>query len=295
MMMTTMMNENASSIVGRTSGSNRLFEAVAIDWLIVYRIAFGTVMCWYACKSLASGMVRLFYVTPMHHFPYPRFEWVRPIDFPVKLGQQVCEFVQIEYACLALMALLITIGLFYRFAAVMFAVSFTHVFLLDKSYYQNHDYLVTLLAWLLVFLPANRAASVDAVLWPKLRVRFIPAWTLWLVRFQIAVPYFFGGLAKIDADWLHGQPMRAALPQKVDAAFIGGPWFHEEWCVQLVIWGGLLFDLFIVPALLWRRTRLAAFCLCVAFHLTNSLIWTIGIFPWPVSYTHLTLPTSDLV
>lgn len=273
-----MMNDEC--IVGRRNGSNRLFEAVPIDWLTVYRIAFGTVMCWYACRSLASGVVRLFYVTPLHHFPYPGFEWVRPIDFSVKIGEQVYEFIQIEYTCLALMALLIAIGLFYRFAAVVFAVGFTHVFLLDKSYYQNHDYLVTLLAWLLVFLPANRATAVDAILWPKLRARFIPAWTLWLIRFQIAVPYFFGGLAKIDADWLRGQPMRAALPQKVDAAFIGGPWFQEEWCVQLVIWGGLLFDLFIVPALLWQRTRLPAFCLCVAFHLTNSLIWTIGIFPW---------------
>jgi len=257
-----------------------MFEAVPIDWLVAYRIAFGTVMCWYAFKSLTSGAVRLFYVTPLHHFPYAGFEWVRPIDFPVKFGSHLYEFIQIEYACLALMALLIGIGLFYRFATIAFAVGFTHVFLLDKSYYQNHYYLVTLLAWLLVFLPANRAASVDAILWPALRSRFVPGWTLWLVRFQIAVPYVFGGIAKIDADWLRGQPMRAALPQKIDAAFVGGPWFQEEWCVQLVVWGGLLFDLFIVPALLWRRTRLLAFCVCVAFHLTNSVVWTIGIFPW---------------
>ena len=45
-------------------------------------------------------------------------------------------------------------------------------------------------------------------------------------------------------------------------------------------WGGLIFDLAIVPALLWRRTRLVGYFLALTFHLANSLLWNIGIFPW---------------
>jgi hypothetical protein len=42
----------------------------------------------------------------------------------------------------------------------------------------------------------------------------------------------------------------------------------------------MLFDLLIVPLLLWRRTRLPAFCVAIFFHLMNALWQPIGIFPW---------------
>jgi vitamin K-dependent gamma-carboxylase len=41
-----------------------------------------------------------------------------------------------------------------------------------------------------------------------------------------------------------------------------------------------LLDLLAVPLLLWRRTRLAAFCVTLAFHLINARLFQIGIFPW---------------
>ncbi len=48
----------------------------------------------------------------------------------------------------------------------------------------------------------------------------------------------------------------------------------------ILTWGGVLFGLLIVPGLLWKRTRLAAFVIAAGFHLTNSLIFDIHIFPW---------------
>ncbi|MDB6039064.1 MAG: Vitamin K-dependent gamma-carboxylase [Verrucomicrobiales bacterium] len=48
----------------------------------------------------------------------------------------------------------------------------------------------------------------------------------------------------------------------------------------LITYGGLLFDLFIVLFLLWRRTRPCAFIVAIAFHLTNNWLFDIGIFPW---------------
>ena len=259
--------------------SARLFAPVPIDWLVFYRVAFGAVMLWYAWKYLHTGAVRLFYVTPLYHFPYAWFDFVEPIDFSFRIAGQSYQFIYLEFVCLAVAAFLILIGLFYRLATILFAICFVHIFLIDKCYYQNHYYLVSLLSVILPFLPAHRAFSVDAWLNPSLRSATTPAWTLWLMRFQIGVPYFFGGLAKINADWLRGQPMRSSLEGKVDLPWLGGPWFAEEWMVQSFVWGGLLFDLLIVPALLWKRTRLLAFVCCLVFHSLNSLIWTIGIFP----------------
>src|SRR5262249_48027935 len=45
-------------------------------------------------------------------------------------------------------------------------------------------------------------------------------------------------------------------------------------------YGSLLLDLFLAPLLLWRRTRLPAFCVAVIFHLLNAWIFDLDIFPW---------------
>ena len=49
---------------------------------------------------------------------------------------------------------------------------------------------------------------------------------------------------------------------------------------MLFNYGGLAFDLFIVPLLLWKRTRVVAFLWVIAFHMLNMALFRIGIFPW---------------
>jgi hypothetical protein len=61
---------------------------------------------------------------------------------------------------------------------------------------------------------------------------------------------------------------------------IVGDWFVTEGAVAFFAWGGLLFDLLIVPLLLWKPTRTAAYVVCVLFHLTNALLFSIHVFPW---------------
>jgi hypothetical protein len=108
----------------------------------------------------------------------------------------------------------------------------------------------------------------------------VPAWTLWLLRFQFAVPYFFGGIAKINADWLRGQPMRTTLSHMTDHPWVANFPFDREVMVQFICWGGLVFDLAIVPLLLYRKTRIFGFVLACMFHISNHFLWNIGIFPW---------------
>jgi hypothetical protein len=52
------------------------------------------------------------------------------------------------------------------------------------------------------------------------------------------------------------------------------------WMAYILSYGGLLLDLFVVPLLLWRRTRGYAFAATVFFHVTNKLLFAIGIFPY---------------
>jgi hypothetical protein len=92
----------------------------------------------------------------------------------------------------------------------------------------------------------------------------------------VGVVYFFGGIAKLDADWLSGKP---------GAMFLSGweltePLAESELASQLFALGGMGFDLLVVPALLWRRSRPFAVAAALMFHLTNANLFKIGIFPW---------------
>src|SRR5438309_1543727 len=136
-----------------------------------------------------------------------------------------------------------------------------------------------LFGFLLIFVPAHRAFSVDAWLNPKLRAQTAPAWSLWLLRAQMGVVYFFAGLAKISPDWLRGEPMRTWLTHSIHSLLIDRI-SHAQWTPYVASYAGLLLDLLAAPLLLWRRTRLVAFCLVVLFHILNAQFFPIGVFPW---------------
>jgi len=86
--------------------------------------------------------------------------------------------------------------------------------------------------------------------------------------------------------------MRHWLAERSELPIVG-QFFHDETLVYVLSYGALLLDLLIVPLLLWRRTRVAAFVVVVLFHLMNSLLWTIGIFPWlMIAATTLSFPAD---
>jgi hypothetical protein len=182
-----------------------------------------------------------------------------------------------HFYALGVLAVCIIIGLWYRLSATLFFLGFTYVFLLDKTNYLNHLHLVSLVSFLMIFVPAHRAFSIDSISGGHSETA--PAWALWLLRAQIGIPYFYGGVAKIYGDWLRGDTMRIVLGTRSDFPLIGSLFTHD-WIVMLFTYGGLLLDLLVVPLLLWRRTRVFAFTMALAFHLMNARLFSIGIFPW---------------
>ena len=248
----------------------RLVEPVDIASLVMARISFGLLMLWMVIRYFGKGRIGRYWIEPEFHFGYFGFDWVAP--WPG-------DGMYWHFLGLGLLAVLITFGLFYRLAAALFFVGFTYVFLLEQARYLNHAYLVCLVSFLMAVVPANRAGSLDVKFGVCQRSDTAPAWCLWLLRFQIGAVYFFGGVAKINADWLAGEPMRAWLSWRIDYPIIGFL-FGEEAVVMGMTYGGMFFDLFIVPFLMWRPTRTAGFVGVLFFNYTNAILFHIGIFPW---------------
>lgn len=256
------------SLVASSALWSRLFAPVDIASLVYFRIAFGAIMLWEMLRYLSYGWIERYYIAPKFHFTYYGLDWIKP--WPG-------DGMYWHFYALGALALLIIFGFCYRLSATLFFLGFTYVFLLDKTQYLNHFYLISLISFLMIFVPAHRAFSIDAI--SITRSDTAPAWALWLLRAQIGIPYFYGGLAKLNADWLRGDSMRSLLGSRTDFPLIG-PLFTEEPVVLLFTYGGLLIDLLVVPLLLWQRTRPFAFAMAVAFHLLNSQLLSIGIFPW---------------
>ncbi|RIL10311.1 vitamin K-dependent gamma-carboxylase [bacterium] len=244
--------------------------AVDIAPLALFRIAFGALMAVEMARFLAHDWVRALFVAPAYHFPYPGLAWLRP--WP---GNGM----QWHFGLLLASAVLVALGVYYRAAMAAFALGFTYVFLLDAAFYQNHFYLICLLAWLMVFVPADRAWSVDAALGAAPRSDAAPGWALWLLRAQLAIVYTFAGLAKLNPDWLRGEPVRTFLATGPDVAPVG-PLVRHPLAPWVLSYGGLVLDLVVVPALLWPRARIPALAAAIAFHLANAALFPIGIFPW---------------
>ncbi len=247
----------------------RLFAPVDGASLAVFRIAFGLVLAWESFRYLQQDRIAPNWIEPDFYFTFWGFDWVRP--WPG-------DGMYLHWWAIGLLGLLVAAGLFYRVSCVLLFAAMAYVFLLDKSWYLNHIYLVVLLAFVLTVVPAHRTWSLDAAL-GRAGAPAVPAWALWLVRAQVAVVYLGGGVAKLNGDWLRGEPLRAWLAER-DDLFAIGRFFHEEWAPYLFSYGGLLLDLCVVPLLLWPRTRLLAFVAVASFHITNSQLFNIGIFPW---------------
>jgi len=244
---------------------------VDIASTVAFRIAFGVLMLIAVGRYFAYGWIDQLYVAPRVYFPYRGLEWIVPLP-----GAAMYAL----FGALGLLALCVTIGLWYRASIAMLCGAFTYVHLIDRTNYLNHYYLLTLLSGLMVFLPLYRAGSIDAWRRPELRAARVPAWVVWLLRFQLGVVYVFGAVAKLNPDWLlRAQPLRIWLGANVDLPILG-PWLEAPSAAYACSYAGLLFDATIVPLLLCRRTRSAAYVAVVAFHVLTALLFPIGMFPW---------------
>lgn len=238
--------------------------------LAILRIIFGSVMVISCVRFAMLGWIKEQYIEPVMHFPYAGFEWVQSFGDP---GMYVL------FGVMTLAAMGIALGAWYRISSVVFFLCFTYVELIDKTYYLNHYYFVSIAAFLFCLMPAHRMYSIDVKRWPDLRASTIPRWMLDVFKLQIAIVYLFAGLAKINHAWLiDAMPLRIWLPAHGDLPLVG-PLMTLWWMPWVFSWAGMLFDCS-VPFLLWNsRTRPYAYVAVIGFHVITGMMFQIGVFP----------------
>lgn len=241
----------------------------------VFRIVFGTMLAWDAVRYLVGGWVESYYVLPSIHFTYYGFDFVTP--WPGS-GMYV------HYWGLAVLGLLVALGLFYRTASVLLFFGYSYVFLLDEAVYMNHHYLMALLTFLLMWMPAERAFSVDAWRNPgragSVPPSSVPRWCVLLLRFQLFIVYFYGAIAKLNPDWLRGEPMYSIierrLPEVPEIAYHLPPAF----LAYAIAYSGILVDAIVPVLLIFPRTLPYGFAAATIFHLLNEIFLNIGVFSY---------------
>ncbi|NEV93715.1 HTTM domain-containing protein [Psychroflexus sp. YR1-1] len=238
--------------------------------LAVFRIGFGLMMLISIIRFWSYGWIEKLYLDPKFHFSYYGFEWIKPIG----------DWTYLIFILCGLSALCVALGLKYRLAIILFFLSFTYIELMDKTTYLNHYYFISLVSFLMIFLPASAFYSIDT-LFKKKQYLLIPQWTIDSIKLLLALVYFYAGLAKLNSDWLFkAMPLKIWLPSKYGLPFIGGNLMQQEWFHFAMSWSGMLYDLFIPFLLLYKRTRIFAFALVVFFHVFTRVLFPIGMFPY---------------
>jgi vitamin K-dependent gamma-carboxylase len=247
-----------------------LFTPSDLGWLCAFRVLYGLAMCISMLRFIGYGWIDEYFVRPRFHFSYWGFSWVEPLSRSSMYGLAWM---------LAVLALAVAAGFCFRISALLFVIGFTYLQLIDVATYLNHYYLASLLGLLLAIAPANRAASIDALLRPGIRRKTAASLWLYLFRFQVGVVYTFAGLAKANADWLfRAQPLSIWLGSHTDMPVLG-PLFAQDFAPYAMSWAGFLFDTTIAWWLLFSMTRPFAFLAVIAFHSLTSALFPIGMFP----------------
>ncbi len=252
--------------------------------LAAFRIAFGALGLAATVRFAANGWIADLYTEPERHFSYAGFWWAQP--WP-GWGMQA------HFAALAAASAGVALGFKYRLSIIAFFLLFT---------YARADRQDGVSEPLLPSQPAEPADDIPADE-PRGVFGFVSGVSAAAAREQtrsaaarrgdrprvdgLDAPgasrrgYLFGGIAKLNADWLlSAQPLRVWLLNGSDAPLVWNL-LAQTWFAYAMSWGGAAFDLAIVGALLWRRSRPWAYGALVAFHVATWLLFPrIGMFPW---------------
>ena len=238
--------------------------------LIIFRIGFGFMMLYSIIRFWSKDWINTLYLQPKFHFTYYGFEWVKPLGNLTYLIFFIC----------GLSALFVALGFKYRVAIITFFLSFTYIELMDKTTYLNHYYFISILSFLLIFLPANSSFSIDSYL-KKKSYRLVPKWSIDAIKLLVSIVYVYAGLTKINSDWLFkAMPLKIWLPSKYDLPFIGETLMQQNWFHYAMSWSGMIYDLTIPFLLFYKKTRWFAFGLVVFFHVFTGILFPIGMFPY---------------
>jgi len=250
--------------------SKLLFRHIDNSPLIVFRIIFGLLCFLESVGAIFTGWIKRTLIDPEHTFNVIGLEFLQPLPG---------DWMYAYYFIMGLFGLGIMLGYKYRFSMIMFTLMWTATYLMQKASYNNHYYLLILLSGIMVFQPAHRYASIDVKQNPNLKHLSMPRWCSLLFIVQMFIVYTYASVAKIYPDWLDLTVAENLMKAKQHYYVIGEILQHKV-VHYMVAYGGVLYDGLIIPLLLFKPTRKWAFIASIFFHMFNSIVFQVGIFPY---------------
>ncbi len=247
-----------------------LFKHIDNSALVVFRIFFGLLCFLESVGAIFTGWVNKTLIEPQFTFNFIGFDWLQPLP-----GNGMYVY----YGVMGVFGLCIMLGYKYRLSAFGFALLWAGTYFMQKTAYNNHYYLLFLLSFIMVILPANRYASLDVKLNPKLKSISMPNWCRWVFIVQLFIVYTYASIAKTYPDWLDTSVIKLLMQNKSNFPVVG-QLLQNEGIHYFIAYSGILFDGLIIPLLLFKPTRKYAFFASIFFHLFNSFVFHIGIFPY---------------
>ena len=248
----------------------KFFKPIDNAPLIIFRIFFGFLLACESFGAIATGWVKAVFIEPQFTFSFIGFNWLQPLPG----NGMYCYFI-----IMGILGLMIMLGLRYRFAIIGYTILWAGVYFMQKTSYNNHYYLLLLISFIMIFLPANRDKALDIKLGLVQEKKTMPYWIILIFIIQISIVYFYAAVAKFYPDWLDGTFTKnllsgSELPVSVLALF------SQKWFYLFIAYTGIVYDFLIVPLLLLKRTRTLALIASLCFHLFNAIVLQIGIFPF---------------
>ena len=247
-----------------------LFTQIDNSALIIFRVFFGFLIAAEAIGAIFTGWITRTMIEPQFTFNFIGLDFLQPLP-----GNGMYFY----FAVMGIFGLLVMVGFKYRWSMLAYTIMWAGVYFMQKSSYNNHYYLLLLLLIMMSVLPAGNYFSIDVKRNPALKKISMPRWCVLAIIAQLWIVYTYASVAKLYPDWLDYSVAKNLMLGRAYYPIIGdllqGHWAHVS-----ITYFGILFDLLIVPLLLWRRTRLAAFFFSIFFHIFNSIIFQIGIFPY---------------
>lgn len=246
-----------------------LFKPIDNAPLIVFRIFFGLLLAIESFGAIATGWVKRVFIEPAFTFSHIGLEWLQPLP-----GNGMYFY----FATMGICGLLIMLGFYYRLSLALFTILWASVYLMQKSSYNNHYYLLLLVCLIMLFLPANKYASVDSNRNPNIKSLSMPQWCSWVMIGQVFIMYFFAAVAKFYPHWLNGTFPRILFSNSAFESL--KPLFDHHAFHLFIAYSGIAFDFLIIPLFLFKKTRTIAFFSALFFHIFNAVFLQIGIFPF---------------
>ncbi|MGH1457079.1 MAG: HTTM domain-containing protein [Alphaproteobacteria bacterium] len=245
--------------------TQRPFETHDGASLAVFRIMLGILLLSDALNKFPKKFIIKDF-RPTYH----GFDWIQANPDLVNLCINILPYTII---C-------VIFGFLYRITMPVTTLMVAYLFFAFPEHYLNHYYLLLLYLILMSVIPAHKTWSIDAIIQNKKEENTTPSWCYLILKLQTEIMLIFAGLVKINNDWLHLLPLSGWIRIGFQDIPIINHLVLYDTTIAIGAYGIILLHILGAPLLFHRKTRPWIFGLYVCFHLINSQIFHIGIFPF---------------